>query len=144
MRLDNQRRFDLNAATMKTLITTLVVLTLSFTTVIAKEGTFTSVIIPDGGDPVQINLSNHQWIKITNFTQNAIKDQPLPNAAGVALFKGENGLWVLFARDATTPVDHEDVFIAGPATVIVAPPDKGEDKQHGHATVFLTYQRGSD
>ena len=129
---------------MKTLITTLAVLTLSFTTVIAKEGTFTSVIIPDGGDSVQINLSSHQWIKITNFTQNAIQDKPLPNLAGVAVFKGENGLWVLFARDATTPVDHEDVFVAGPATVVVAPPDKTNEPQLAHAIVFLTYERGSD
>jgi len=129
---------------MKTLITTLAVLTLSFTSLIAKEGTFTSVIIPDGGNQVTISLSAHQWMKITNFTQNAVEGQPLPNAAGVAVFKGENGLWVLFARDAGTPAPHEDVFIAGPATVIVAPPDKGNDKEHGHAVVFLTYERGSD
>jgi hypothetical protein len=130
---------------MKTLITTLAVLTLSFTAVIAKEGTFTSVIIPDSGAPVQINLTSHQWIKITNFTQNSIKDQPLPNLAGVAVFKSGNGLWVLFARDATTPVDHEDVFVAGPATVVVAPPDKGQEgEDKAHAIVFLTYERGSD
>jgi hypothetical protein len=130
---------------MKTLITTLVVLTLSFTTLIAKEGTFTSVIIPDGGDQVTISLSGRQWIKITNFTQNSIKDKPLPNLAGVAVFKGENALWVLFARDATTPVDHEDVFVAGPATVVVAPPFKGEaGEDKAHAIVFLTYERGSD
>src|SRR5438105_5047560 len=109
---------------MKTLITILAVLTLPFTNVIAKEGTFTSVIIPDGGNQVTISLSAHQWMKITNFTQNAIDGQPLPNKAGVAVFKGGNGLWVLFARDVGTPDPHEDVFVAGPATVIVAPPDK--------------------
>jgi hypothetical protein len=129
---------------MKTLITTLAVLTLSFTTVIAKEGTFTSVIIPDGGDQVQINLSTHQWIKITNFTQNSVPEQALPNKAGIAVFKGENGLWVLFARDVGTPDSHEDVFVAGPATVVVAPPNKTSDPQHAHAVVFLTYERGSD
>ena len=129
---------------MKTLITTLAVLTLSFTSLIAKEGTFTSVIIRDGGNQVTISLSAHQWMKITNFTQNAIPEKPFPNAAGVAVYKGANGLWVLFARDAGTPAPHEDVFIAGPATVIVAPPDKGNDKEHGHAVVFLTYERGSD
>jgi hypothetical protein len=144
MRLDNQRLFELNAATMKTLITTLAVLTLSFTTVIAKEGTFTSVIISDGGDPIQLDLKAHQWIKITNFTQNAIPNQPLPNKAGVAVFKGENGLWVLFARDVGTSDHHEDVFVSGPATVVVALPNKIDDPQHAHAIVFLTYQRGSD
>ena len=129
---------------MKTLITTLAVLTLSFTTVIAKEGAFTSVIIPDGGNSVQINLTAHQWIKITNFTQVPVDDGTATNAAGVAVIKGDAALWVSFATDPRAHAPHEDVFIAGPAIVIVAPPDKGEDKQHGHATVFLTYQRGSD
>jgi hypothetical protein len=128
---------------MKTLITTLAVLTLSLTSVVAKDATFISVIIPDGGDQVQLDLKIHQWIKITNFTQNSVDMQPLPNKAGVAVFKGENGLWVLFARDVGTPDPHEDVFVAGPATVIIVPPGK-EDAPHAHAIVFLTYERGSD
>jgi hypothetical protein len=129
---------------MKTLITTLAVLTLSFTTLIAKDATFTSVIIPDGGEPVQINLSAHQWIKVTNFTQNPVDDNNPPNPAGIAVLKGDAALWVLFAADPREHKPHEDVFVAGPAMVFIAPPDKGTDKQHGHAIVFLTYERGSD
>jgi hypothetical protein len=122
---------------MKTLITTLAVLTLSFTTLPAKDGTFTSVIIPDGGKSLQIDLSARQWIKITNFTQNSINDAtPMP--AGVAVFKGDAALWILFATDPQTHAAHEDVFVGGPATLVVAPPEKGG------AIVFLTYQRGSD
>jgi len=122
---------------MKTLITTLAVLTLSFTTLSAKDGTFTSVIIPDGGKSLQIDLSAHQWIKITNFTQNSVNNAtPMP--AGVALFKGDAALWILFATDPQTHSAHEDVFVGGPATLVVAPPEKGG------AIVFLTYQRGSD
>jgi len=125
------------AAPMKTLITTLAVLTLSFTISFAKDGTFTSVIIPDGGKSLQIDLSAHQWIKITNFTQNSINNTtPMP--AGVALFKGDDALWILFATDPQTHAAHEDVFVGGPATLVVAPPEKGG------AIVFLTYQRGSD
>jgi len=119
---------------MKTLITTLAVLTLLLTTLAAKEASFNSVIIPDGGQPLQLNLSAHQWIKITNFTQN---DTGTPvDPAGVAVFKGETGLWVLFASNPINHLPHEDVFVAGPATVMVSPV-KG-------ATVFLTYERGSD
>ena len=109
---------------MKTLITTLAVLTLSFTTVIAKDGAFTSVIIPDAGDPVQINLTARQWIKITNFTQIPVDDGTATNAAGFAVIKGDAALWVSFATDPRAHAPHEDVFVAGPATIIVSPPDK--------------------
>ncbi|MDP9099174.1 MAG: hypothetical protein M3N48_09315 [Verrucomicrobiota bacterium] len=122
---------------MKTLIIILAVLTLSFTTLPAKDGTFTSVIIPDGGKSLRIDLSARQWIKITNFTQNSVNNAtPMP--AGVAVFKGDAALWVLFATDPQTHAAHEDVFVAGPATLVVAPPERGG------AIVFLTYQRGSD
>jgi len=122
---------------MKTLITTLAIIVLSFTTLPAKDGTFTSVIIPDGGKSLQIDLSARQWIKITNFTQNSVDDStPMP--AGVAVFKGDAALWVLFATDPQTHAAHEDVFVGGPATVVVVPP------KDGGAIVFLTYERGSD
>jgi hypothetical protein len=119
---------------MKTLITTLAVLTLSFTTLIGKDATFTSAIIPDGGTPIQINLSSHQWIKITNFTQNYTASAVDP--AGIAVFKGDSGLWVLFATYPPSHSPHEDVFVAGPATVVVQPVTG--------STAFLTYERGSD
>jgi hypothetical protein len=128
---------------MKTLITTLAVLTLSFTTLPAKDGTFTSVIIPDGGKSLQIDLSTRQWLKITNFTQNPADDAKATNAAGVAVFQADTALWVLFANDPRAHAPHEDVFVAGPATIIVSPPQKNNDYPGG-ATVFLTYQRGSD
>ncbi len=122
---------------MKTLIITLAVLALSFTTLPAKDGTFTSVIIPDGGQSLQIDLSARQWIKITNFTQNSINNAtPMP--AGIAVFKGDAALWVLFANDPQTHAPHEDLFVGGPATLVVVPPE------NGGAIVFLTYQRGSD
>jgi hypothetical protein len=123
---------------MKTLITTLAVLTLSFTTLPAKDGTFNSVIIPDGGKSLQIDLSARQWLKITNFSQNPIDDANPPMPAGVAVFQGSAALWVLFASDPRNHTPHEDVFVGGPATVVVAPPEKGG------AIVFLTYERGSD
>jgi hypothetical protein len=120
---------------MKTLITTLAVLTLSFAALSAKEGTFTSVIIPDGGaNPLQIDLKARQWMKITNFTQN---DTGTPvDQAGVAVLKGDSGLWVLFATNPLNHSPHEDVFVAGPATVLVS--------HVTGSTVFLTYERGSD
>jgi len=125
------------ALTMKTLISTLIAIVLSVTNLPAKDGTFTSVIIPNGGKSLQIDLSSHQWIKITNFTQNSVNDAtPMP--AGVALFKGDAALWILFATDPQTHAAHEDVFVGGPATLVVAPPVAGG------AIVFLTYQRGSD
>ena len=129
---------------MKTLIITLAVLTLSLATLSAKDGTFISVIIPDGGNAVTISLSAHQWIKITNFTQNPLDDAKETNSAGVAVLKGNGALWVSFASDPRTHASHEDVFVAGPATVIVAPPDKGKTGDQGHAVVFFTYERGSD
>jgi hypothetical protein len=128
---------------MKTLITTLAVLALSFTTLPAKDGTFTSAIIADGGKSLQIDLSAHQWIKITNFTQTPSEDAKATNVAGVAVFKADAALWVLFATDPRAHAAHEDVFVAGPATLIVSPPQK-DATYPGGATVFLTYQRGSD
>ena len=127
---------------MKTLITTLAVLTLSFTTLPAKDGTFTSAIIPDGGTSLRIDLSAHQWLKITNFTQNSVNNDIPAMPAGVAVFKGDAALWVLFAADPQTHAPHEDVFVGGPATVVIAPPEK--TSANGGAIVFLTYQRGSD
>jgi hypothetical protein len=126
---------------MKTLITTVAVLVLALTTVPAKEGAFTSVIIPDGGADLTLQLAAHQWMKITNFTQNDSEGAP-GDLAGVAVFKGDNGLWVLFATKANVPGPHEDVIVAGPATVVVSPPKK--EGKNGGATVFLTYQRRSD
>jgi hypothetical protein len=123
-------------------ITTLAVLTLSFTTLPAKDGTSTSAIIPDGGTSLRIDLSAHQWLKITNFTQNPIDDAKPPMPAGVAVFKGDAALWILFATDPRAHAAHEDVFVGGPATVVIAPPEK--TSANGGAIVFLTYQRGSD
>jgi len=122
---------------MKTLAITLAVLTLSFTTLLAKDGTFTSAIIPEDGKALQLNLSSRQWIKIISFVQNDRKDT-IAGLAGIAVFKGDEGLWVLFATKANETGPSRDVIIAGPATVIVSPPD------NGNATMFLTYQRGSD
>ena len=121
---------------MKTLITTLALLTLSFETLPAKDGAFSSVIIRPGDRVFRVNLAAKQWMKITNFIQNDVGPDPAERA-GVAVFQGNAGLWVLFADGpSTTRVAHEDLFIGGPATVTV-PPMPG-------ATVFLTYQRGSD
>ena len=121
---------------MKTLIITLAILSLSLTTLPAKEGTITSVIIPDNGDELQISLASRQWLRITNFSQNDTSSTIHSDRAGVAVFKGTTGLWVLFATFPGEFVPHEDLFVGGPATVVVSP-------QSG-ATLFLTYQRGSD
>jgi hypothetical protein len=121
---------------MKTLIVTLAILGLSLATLPAKDGSFASAIIPDNGDDFRIGLSSGQWLKITNFTQNDTSLTIHSERAGVAVFKGNDGLWVLFATFPGEFVPHEDLFVGGPATVVVSP-------QPG-ATVFLTYQRGSD
>jgi len=127
---------------MKTLVTTLAILTLSSAPLVAKDGTFTSAIIPDGGGELRLNLSSHEWLKITNFTQIPVNDAIPTKAAGVAVFKGDNGLWVLFASDPRSDVVHKDLFVGGPATVVIVPPKV--DSGYGGATVFVTYQRGSD
>jgi hypothetical protein len=136
--LSTWRKISSLMTIMKTLVITLAVLTLSFTPLLAKDAKFISVIIPDGGKSVQIDLSAHQWIKITNFTQNPVNDATPPMPAGVAVFKGDDALWVSFATDPRTHAAHDDIFIAGPATVVAAPPEAGG------AIVFLTYERGSD
>ena len=121
---------------MKTLILTLAALTFSFATGFAKESRLFSTIIPDGGDSLTLTLSGRQWLKVTNFVQNdtsMVQAEP----AGIAVFKGDTGLWVLFATNPNQHAPHDDVFIAGPATVVVPPPKNG-------ATVFLSYQRGAD
>ena len=129
---------------MKTLITVLAVLALTLTTLPAKEGEFASVIIPDGGGDLNFHLVAHQWIKITTFVQNDSNDAMPADLAGVAVFKNDSGLWVLFATKANVAGPHEDVIVAGPATVVVSPPVKDDTAKKGGATVFLTYQRGSD
>jgi hypothetical protein len=136
MRLDERASFCFDCGIMKTLITTLAILILSFTTLPAKDGTFASVIIRETDARFQLTLPARQWIKIINFTQNDTTTTR-SDRAGVAVFKGDAGLWVLYADDATTThVPHDDILIAGPATVTV-PAVTG-------ATIFLTYQRGSD
>jgi hypothetical protein len=121
---------------MKTLILILTILGLSLTTLPAKEGPFTSVIIPDGGSDLQIGLASKQWLRITNFSQNDTSATIQADRSGVAVFKGNTGLWVLFATYTGEFAPHEDLFVAGPATVVVS-------AQAG-AIVFVTYQRGSD
>jgi hypothetical protein len=120
---------------MKTLMITLALIIFSLTDVTAKESRLFSEIIPDGGAPIQIKLLVNQWLKITNFVQNDTS-LPVPRA-GISVFKGGTGLWVRFATDPNEYAPHDDVFVAGPATVVVTPPKNG-------ATVFLTYQRGSE
>lgn len=120
---------------MKTLIITLAILTLSFTTLPAKEATFTSVVLRKTDKTFQLKLAARQWIKITNFIEN-LGNPAEP--AGVAVFQGDAALWVLFASSPTdTHTAHEDVFIGGPATITVTLPTDG-------STAFLTYLRGSD
>jgi hypothetical protein len=122
---------------MKTLIVTLAILTCSLASLPAKDGTFVSKIISDGGGELRITLSSHEWLKITNFTQVPTNDGNQPAPAGVAVFNGVDGIWARFATDPRAHLPHEDLFVGGPAVVVVSPPQSG-------ATVFLTYQRGSD
>ena len=120
---------------MKTLITTLAILTLSFANLPAKDGTFTSVVLRKTDKTFQLRLAARQWIKITNFIEN-LGNPAEP--AGVAVFQGDAALWVLFASSPTsTHTPHEDVFIGGPVTITVTLPTDD-------STVFLTYLRGSD
>src|SRR4051794_28957248 len=120
---------------MKTLITTLTVLTLSFTSVFAKDGTFTTVIVKDTDKPLDLTIGSHQWIKIINFVQNGGNTDMYP--AGLALFKDDAAIWALFATSPS--VTNAPVVIAGPGMVSV----QFSDKTTG-ASAVLTYQRGSD
>ena len=127
---------------MKTLITSLTVFALSFTALFAKEGTFTSIIFSDADKPVEIHLSSRQWIKIISFVQNDTDNTKPADRAGIAVYKGDDSLWVLFSTKANESGPNRDVIISGPATVLVSPPTT--DATKGGAKVFLTYQRGSD
>ena len=118
---------------MKTLITILAVLAITLPATRAKDGPFASVIISDPDKPIQINLRDRQWLKITNFVQNG--GDTASNSAGVAVFQGDVGMWVLFANDPRTT--NEPVIIAGPAIIKVSVPS-------ADVRAFLTYQRGSD
>lgn len=131
---------------MKTLLTILAILTLSSTSLLAKDGSFVSEIIPDGGGELRLTLSSHQWLRVTNFSQVPTDDAVLPTPAGIAVFKGGDGLWVKFASDPRAHNPHEDIFVGGPATVVISPPQitTGIVTRNGGATVFVTYQRGSD
>lgn len=121
---------------MKTLVMTLALIIFSQAEATAKESRIFSEIIPDGGAQIQIKLLVNQWLKVTNFVQNDTSAVPAERA-GIAVFKGGTGLWVLFATNPNEHAPHDDVFVAGPATVVVTPPKSG-------ATIFLTYQRGSE
>ena len=117
---------------MKTLITTIAVLALSFTTALGKDGTLTSVIVNQKDHPLQLDLRAREWIKITNFVQNGGDTE---SSAGVALFKGAESMWILFANQPQRT--DAPVIIAGPATIMVLVPSND-------VKAFLTYQRGSD
>jgi hypothetical protein len=120
---------------MKTLIATLAVLTLSFTTALAKDGTFTTVIVKDSDKPLDLTVESHHWIKIINFVQNDGDTETYP--AGIAVFKGDAVAWVLFAGSPSAT--SAPVVIEGPAIVSV----RFSGKTTG-ASALLTYQRGSD
>ena len=135
MRLDNKRCIELNATTMKTLITALAVLTLSFTTALSKDGAFTTVIVKDTDKPLDLTVQSHQWIKIINFVQNDGETEMFP--AGIAVSKGDAVAWVLFASSPSG--SSAPVVIEGPATLSL----RFSAKTTG-ASALLTYQRGSD
>src|SRR5437763_11436167 len=120
---------------MKTLTTTIAVLALSLTTLLAKDGTFTTVIVKDSAKALALTIGSHQWIKVINFVQNNGETETYP--AGLAVFKGDDALWILFASNPS--VTNAPVIIAGPATLIV----QFSDKTTG-ASALLTYERGSD
>jgi hypothetical protein len=120
---------------MKTLITTLAVLILSFATLAAKDGAFTTVILKDTGTPLQLTIGSHQWIKIIHFVQNDGDTELYP--AGLALFKGADMIWALFANSPSAT--SSPVIVSGPATLTV----QFSQKTTG-ASALLTYQRGSD
>lgn len=120
---------------MKTLIITLAVLTLSLTNVLAKDGTFTTVIVKDTDNPLNLTIGSHQWVKIINFVQNGGNTDT--NPAGLALFKDDAAIWLLFASSPSAT--NAPVIIEGPAIVRV----QFSDKTTG-ASAVLTYQRGSD
>jgi hypothetical protein len=118
---------------MKTLTTILAILMISLSATWAKDGTFASIIINDPDKPLQLTLRDRQWIKITNFVQNGGNTDA--DSAGVAVFRGDVGMWVLFANDPHTT--NEPLIIAGPAIISVSVPS-------ADMKAFLTYQRGSD
>jgi hypothetical protein len=117
---------------------------LSAASLFANDGQFVSKIIHETDSPVQINLSVHQWMKVSNFVQSGTAPgfvptgQPGQDIGAVQLFQGAAGLTGIVALNAsfatTTHAEHEDVFIAGPTVVFIAPV--------AGATLFFSYLIG--
>ena len=126
---------------MKKFVVTVFVFAVSTGFLPAKEGSFISKVIHESDQPLRIELSKRQFIKISNFTQ-ARNDPALEITAigTVAVFQGAAslaGINVLTAAaPSTTHNPHEDVFIGGPAIVYIGPVTG--------STLFITYLRGSD
>ena len=122
---------------MKKLTCIIALLVLANSAILAAEAIVVSKVIHAEDSALHFRLSAKQWIKITNFTQTGGD----PNTVGiVAVFQGSAdlpGANVLVATQSTsTKVEHEDVFIAGPTVVYVAPVPG--------ATLFISYLRGSN
>jgi hypothetical protein len=125
---------------IKKLIGIVFALTLSTGFLFAKEGSIVSKIIHAADQPLRIELSGRQFMRISNFVQTSDSAEEITATATVAVFQGAGdlpGINVLLAsKAATTQVTHEELFIGGPAVVYVAPVSG--------STLFISYLRGSD
>jgi hypothetical protein len=130
---------------MKTRFAVFVVLLVSVSVAVAGDNLITRVI-HETDSVVSITLQPRQFIKITNFVQDAPlitqdeKGNFVSNVGTVTVYQGAiglSGINVLTASPAgPTHQAHEDCYIAGPAIVNIAPLSS--------ATLFITYLRGSN
>ena len=124
---------------MKRLILILCLLLVSLTPLSAGDGKFFSYVIHPNDPPISFLLSDHQFIKITNFVQSGSTGLNGSTTTGtVYVYQGATGLdgaMVLSAGFSGTG-GNADTIIAGPAVVYIPSlPD---------ATLFITYLFGDN
>jgi hypothetical protein len=103
---------------------------------LANDGTFVTKVIHESDPVVQLSVPIGKAMKITNFIQEGAyvtnEPGPFPGSVTVTNHPGEvkvyqgaaglPGVTVLQSTPASTShVAHEDVFVAGPAIVVIQP-----------------------
>jgi hypothetical protein len=125
---------------MNPLIPTLFLI-LSSTLAFAGDGNFVTQVIHESDPVFSVYVPGNRFFRIINFIQEGQNGTPPTEINGeVIVFKGAQGLSgarVLYSSQAeTTHQLHEDVYLAGPIIVYVAPVP--------HLTLVLSYLRGSN
>jgi hypothetical protein len=127
---------------MNPLLSTLFLI-LSSTLAFAGDGNFVTQVIHESDPPFSIVVPSNKFLRITNFIQEGQTLQgnpPMEVNGEIFVFQGLQGLSgarVLYSeRAGTTHQVHEDVYLAGPIVLYVAPVP--------NLTLVLSYLRGSN